>query len=471
MNSVLLVDDDRTFSALAAAALEQEELEVTCVHSLHEARQSLAKRGPDLLILDRRLPDGDGLDFLKDLSRRKFDAPVIMVTAYGDIASAVDAIQAGAVDYLTKPVELADLVLKALRGLEGRRLRERLDQAEAQLWSRHRMVEPQSVAMRRVLEVLGRVAATPRSPVLLLGETGSGKEALARRFHALAHGDDAPFVHLNCAAVPESTFESELFGHERGAFTDAKSSRRGLVEVASGGTLFLDEVGELPLPLQAKLLTFLDDGAFRRLGGTTALRSSARIVAATNRDLERLVQEGGFREDLWFRLSVFRVDIPPLRERCEDILPLAKQLLGRLAHELGLGGRSLSHTAKERLAAYLFPGNVRELRNILERSLVLEPGPRLELEMLSGAVESGGGPRQPSPARSAGVSADDPASASDVGTEFVIEGAALPLLEVEKRYARHVLEQLGGRRMDAAKGLGISYPTFLKRIEGDGEGG
>jgi DNA-binding NtrC family response regulator len=307
--------------------------------------------------------------------------------------------------------------------------------------------------MQRVFAALERIAASPRSAVMLLGETGTGKEMLARHLHALSSpGDDAPFVHVNCAALPEQTVESELFGHEKGAFTDARTARRGLVEVAHGGTLFLDEVGELPLGLQAKLLTFLDSGRFRRLGGTTEHSSSARIVAATHRDLPGLMARGEFREDLWFRLGVFRIDIPPLRERPEDILPLAEGILADLRRELGRRGASLGPRARARLAAYAFPGNVRELRNLLERALVMEPGPELELDVLEGT--------RPVPAGA-------PAASPPEANAFVLSGPPRALDEVERAYTRWVLEQMGGRRMEAAKVLGLSYPTFLKRL---GEG-
>lgn len=444
--STLLIDDDRAFSALAQAALQREGFPVQLARSLHEAREAVTKQAPDLVILDRRLPDGDGLDFLPELKTQVPGVVVVMVTAHGDIASAVDAIRAGAADYLAKPVELADLVLKAKRSVDSIRLRDRLEQAEAELSTRHRMLPPRAPNMRQVVEALSRIAESPRSPVLLLGETGAGKEVLARHLHELTN-PRAPFVHLNCAALPETTFESELFGHERGAFTDARTARRGLVEVASGGTLFLDEIGELPLPLQAKLLTFLDSGRFRRLGGTQELQSSARVVGATNRDLQAQIKEGTFRGDLWFRLSVFRLDIPPLRDRREDIVPLAEGMIGDLRRELGKKAAArLSESAKARLLGYPFPGNVRELRNIIERALVMERGPALELEWLSTA----------------------PAEVQAQPGGFQLAGDPVPMDELERRYARWVLEQLGGRRMDAAKVLGLSYPTFLKRLGEDG---
>ncbi|MGZ3444620.1 MAG: sigma-54-dependent transcriptional regulator [Myxococcaceae bacterium] len=443
--SILLVDDDRGFSSLAQAALAREGHPVVLARSLHEAREAVERSAPELVVLDRRLPDGDGLDYLPELKAQLPGTPVVMVTAHGDIQSAVDAIRAGAADYVAKPVDLTDLVMRAQRAMGEQNLRERLSRVEAELSGRRRLVPPRSAAMRQVLEMLARIATSPRSPVFLLGPTGAGKEVLARHVHTVGVGEDAPFVHVNCAALPESTVESELFGHEKGAFTDAKSARRGLVEVASGGTLFLDEVGELPLPLQAKLLTFLDSGRFRRVGSSSEESSTARVVAATNRNLELEIREGRFREDLWFRLSVFAIHVPPLRERTEDVIPLAEQLLAELGQELGRKGFRLGDQARARLSNYPFPGNVRELRNVLERALVLESGPELTLSLLETLRE--------------------PVDGLAPAGSFVVTGDPRSLEEIEKRYVRHVLGQLGGRRVEAARVLGLSYPTFLKRLE------
>jgi DNA-binding NtrC family response regulator len=443
--SILLVDDDRGFSSLAQAALAREGHPVVLARSLHEAREAVERAAPELVVLDRRLPDGDGLDYLPELKAQLPSTPVVMVTAHGDIQSAVDAIRAGAADYVAKPVDLTDLVMRAQRAMGEQTLRERLSRVEAELSGRRRLVPPRSPAMRQVLEMLERIATSPRSPVFLLGPTGAGKEVLARHVHAMGAGEDAPFVHVNCAALPESTVESELFGHEKGAFTDAKQARRGLVEVASGGTLFLDEVGELPLPLQAKLLTFLDSGRFRRVGSSSEESSTARVVAATNRNLELEIREGRFREDLWFRLSVFAIHVPALRDRPEDVIPLAEQLLSELGQELGRKGFRLGEQGRARLQNYPFPGNVRELRNVLERALVLEAGPELTLSLLQTMRE--------------------PVEGTAPAGSFVVTGDPRPLEEIEKRYVRHVLGQLGGRRVEAARVLGLSYPTFLKRLE------
>ncbi len=446
MLTTLLVDDDRAFSAVAAATLQREGLPVTVAHSLHEARNLVAQKSFDLVVLDRRLPDGDGLQYLPELRAALPGAVVVMVTAHGDIASAVEAIRLGAADYLAKPIELTDLLFKARRAADEIRLRDRLQHAEGALSTRRGLITPVAPAMKVVVETLERIASTsPRSPVLLLGETGCGKEALAWHLHQRSFGAAMPFIQLNCAALPESMAESELFGHEKGAFTDARATRRGLVELAARGTLFLDEVGELSAPLQAKLLTFLDGGRFRRLGGASELTSSARVVAATNRDLERQVKEGRFREDLWFRLSVFRIEVPPLRERREDIARLAEGLLPRVAGEQGRRDvPRLSEAALARLQRYRFPGNVRELRNILERALALESGAELSLDWL--------------------VTPD--AGASTTAAGFVSREVEM-LDALERRYARWALEQNEGRRLETAKALGISHPTFNKLVRED----
>ena len=239
--------------------------------------------------------------------------------------------------------------------------------------------------------MLERIATSPRSPVFLLGPTGAGKEVLARHVHALGAGENAPFVHVNCAALPETTVESELFGHEKGAFTDAKQARRGLVEVASGGTLFLDEVGELPLSLQAKLLTYLDSGRFRRVGSSSEESSTARVVAATNRNLELEIREGRFREDLWFRLSVFAIHVPSLRDRPEDVLPAGRAAPERAGTGAGPEGLPPGRARPRAAGELRLPGNVRELRNVLERALVLEPGPELTLGAPPDDARAGGG--------------------------------------------------------------------------------
>ncbi|MBE2249352.1 MAG: sigma-54-dependent Fis family transcriptional regulator [Myxococcus sp.] len=441
MLSTLLVDDDRAFSTLAAATLQREGFGVVVAHSLHGARAELAQKSFDLVVLDRRLPDGDGLHFLPELKASAPNVVVVMVTAHQDLESAVEAMRLGAADYLAKPIELPDLVIKARRAAADIRLRARLQHAEGTLSTRRSLVPPTSRVMRDVLDMLDRIASSsPRSPVLLLGETGSGKEALAWHLHQRTFGDAAPFIQVNCAALPEAMAESELFGHEKGAFTDARALKRGLVELAHQGTLFLDEVGELSAALQAKVLTFLDAGRFRRLGGEREEVSQVRVVAATNRDLERQVRDGEFREDLWFRLSVFKLAVPALRERLDDLPSLAQGLLARVAQEQGRRVvPALAAAGLERLRRYDFPGNVRELRNLLERALVLETGPELTLSWLQ--------------SRDAGA-----------GPSGFVSREVEPLDALERRYAQWALEQLGGKKLETAKALGVSPPTFRKLL-------
>ncbi len=446
--SVLIVDDERIFRVLAEEALASEGFEVRHAANLAKAREELARTLPDVVVLDRRLPDGDGLQLLGEERSAGRDGPLfVVVTAYGDIQNAVDAVQAGAVDYLTKPVQPTDLVMKLRKVLEVRGLRERLARAESQPESATEQLSPQ---LREAMETLRRVSHSPWTPVFILGASGSGKQYAAERLHAMTHaarGHDAPFIDVNCAALPASLVESELFGHERGSFTDAKSSRRGLIEMADGGTLFLDEIGELPEASQAKLLKFLDSMRFRRVGGERELEVSLRVIAATNHDIEALVKAGRFREDLFHRLSVFVVQVPPLRARREEVPHLAQAFLQQVARKLNKRVDSISPGALAMLEGYDFPGNVRELRNIIERAVILAQGRQLGVDDLVLRATAGRA---------------EPVSFFRVE---VPNGKAPPtMLELEQAYVMRVLEHMGGRRMAAAQALGISYPTFLKRL-------
>ncbi len=448
--TVLIVDDDRSFRILTEAGLAGEGFEVRTAATLRRARDELDSSAPDVVILDRRMPDGDGIALLQELSASgTFAMPVIVVTAYGDIDSAVAAIQAGAVDYLTKPINVPDLLIKIHKVIETRGLRERLALANVAHKKPHN-VEPQSLALRKVHAELERLGRSPQTPVLLLGPSGAGKQFAAELLHRLTYADNegAPFVDVNCAALPAQLVESELFGHERGAFTDAKTARRGLIEIANGGTLFLDEVTELPEASQAKLLKFLDSGRFRRLGGQREIEVELRVTVATNRDIVKEVQEGRFREDLYHRLAVYVVRVPPLAERREDIPLLAKSFVDFFGKRVKKRISGISDTALSALGRYDFPGNVRELRNIIERAVILSPGPILE----ESAIVLG----QPrlAPTRPPGFFTMDLAN----------DGTPPSLESVERAYVARVLEHMSGRRLIAAQALGVSYPTFLKRL-------
>ena len=451
---ILLVDDEPTFRVLAEEVLASEGFEVRTASNLRRAREVWRSFSPDVVILDRRLPDGDGIDFLKEMRAEGAGAPiVVVVTAYGDVENAVEALRAGAWDYLAKPVQLADLVVKLRKVMETRGLRDRLTIARTH--PSPLVAEPQSPSMRAALERLGSVAISPLTPVFLHGPSGAGKQFAAEALHRMTWGDtdaDAPFVELNCAALPDDLVESELFGHEKGAFTDARTARRGLIEMASGGTLFLDEITELPIRSQAKLLKFIDSMRFRRLGGQREISVELRIVAATNQDIDESVRSGRFREDLYHRLAVFQVMIPPLSERPEDIPGLAAAFASFFAARIKKRVQGLSAGALRALSAYRYPGNVRELRNIVERAVILSRGAEItEADLVL--------PQE-------GASSSPPPGPGDAFFQVVRADADDPpaLEAIEKAYVARVLEHFEGRRMQAAQALGISYPTFLRRL-------
>ena len=449
--SVLVVDDEPVFRVLAEEALASEGFEVRTVETLKKARAEIDRATPDVVILDRRLPDGDGIDFMKAV-RSDDSSPtvVIVVTAYGDVENAVEALKAGAWDYLTKPVQLTDLIVKLRKVLETRGLRDRLAIAKNSA-AGSAMVDPKSAVMRDVMERLRSVSRSPLTPVFMYGPSGVGKQRAAELLHALTwSGTDphAPFLEVNCAALPEDLVESELFGHEKGAFTDAKATRRGLIEMAAGGTLFLDEITELPQRSQAKLLKFLDTMRFRRVGGEREIAVDLRVVAATNQDVQGLVKSGRFREDLYHRLAVFVITIPALASRPEDIPDLALAFVRFFAERVKKRVVGLTPRALAALQGYGYPGNVRELRNITERAVILASGPEVtERDLI--LAQSG----EPPPGGDAffGVAASQ-------------DGGPPRLEAVERAYVARVLEHFGGRRVAAAQALGISYPTFLKRL-------
>ncbi|MEM7413208.1 MAG: sigma-54 dependent transcriptional regulator [Myxococcota bacterium] len=340
--------------------------------------------GYDVVLTDLRLPVADGLEVLAAARARDERCSVLLLTAYGSVDTAVRAMQAGAFDFLEKPVDLAQLELRIERALEHRRLVGEVRELREERAGREaaREVVARDPAMRDALELARRVAAT-RSNVLITGETGTGKELIAGLIHRASTRSGAPLVQVNCAALPETLLESELFGHERGAFTGADRRRAGRFEEASGGTLFLDEIGELSGATQAKLLRVLQDQRFHRLGGNEALHTDARIVAATNRDLEAEVRSGAFREDLFFRLDVIRIELPPLRERPDDLVELAQRFLQEFAAGRDSAPRGFAPDALRRLRAHRWPGNVRELRNAIERAELLAPGATIRAEDLS----------------------------------------------------------------------------------------
>ncbi len=375
MARILVIDDEQTLRTELKRVLAREDHDVEVAEDIPAAR-ALEPQGFDLILVDLRLPGPSGDTLLEEVD----DVPIIVMTAFGTVQSAVDAMKEGAVDYLSKPIDTDELLLIIERVLKNRRLEVENEvlKREAEANRPSDAMIGDSDAMQEVFRHIEKVAPTDAT-VLILGETGTGKERVARRIHALSDRSDEPFVPVNCSSIPENLIESELFGHQRGAFTGAHSARTGLVESASGGTLFLDEIGELPPPAQAQLLRVLQEREVRPVGASTARSVDVRLLAATHQDLESMIDSGAFREDFYFRLKVFELELPPLSERGDDILELAKAALERSARELGKSELRFDDEALETMQAHPWPGNVRELQNAVERGVILhEEGPITE---------------------------------------------------------------------------------------------
>jgi DNA-binding NtrC family response regulator len=446
---ILVIEDDTTIRLALAEALGKLGHEVVAAETGRDGLARAGERDFDLVLLDLRLPDMHGLEVLRALRETDAEALVVVMTAFPEVRTAIESLKSGAYDYINKPFDLEDLKELVRRALETRGLR--LEVARLRI----RATPPEGIdglvgsspTFLAMLEVTRKIAAAGRVPVLIRGESGTGKERIAQAIHRLGPRASAPWVTLNCSALAEGLLESEMFGHEKGAFTDAKAMKRGLLELADGGTLFLDEVGDLAPALQPKLLRAIETQAFRRVGGQKELRVDVRFVAATNRNLEAMVRAGTFREDLYYRLNVGSIDVPPLRDRREDILPLARRFLAEAARAMGLPEPELGAESHALLSAYAWPGNVRELRNVMERALILSGGAPIHTAHLP---------------REVCAPAAGPGAAADPGL--------VALAEVEKRHIRRVLEACGGNKTQAAKLLGISRLTLRTKIGGYGWG-
>jgi DNA-binding NtrC family response regulator len=455
---LLVVDDEESIRISLAEGLSDERTRVSTALGGDAALEILDRGDVDLVLLDQRLSATreDGLDVLARIKRAHPDVIVVMMTAYGQFSAAVEATRRGCYQYLGKPLDLHQLRLLITNALstvalsrEVRRQRER---------QRRRfgadLILAESAAMRRLLENLEKVARSRTATVLIRGETGSGKELVARRIHLLSPLAGGPFVDLNCGAIPDTLLESEMFGHERGAFTDAKQAKEGLFELADGGTLFLDEIAEMPPKLQAKLLRVLESRTFRRVGGTRDIRVQVRILAATNRDLLGEVEAGRFREDLYYRLSVVPLNVPALRERREDIPPLVRAFLDHYSREMGRTLHGVTAAALERLVAHRWPGNVRELKNTMEHLVLVCGGERIDVEDLPESI------RRPAAGRRAAGGAD----------ALFAPGSVPSLESVERAAIAHALREVGGNRTRAAQLLGITRQTLRAKIERYGLG-
>jgi DNA-binding NtrC family response regulator len=446
---ILVVEDDAAMGALLEKDLARRKIEVTHVRSADDALRAIDERDFDAVVSDVRLGGMTGLELCERLVARRPEVPVILITAFGDLDTAIAAIRAGAHDFLPKPFEIRELAIRVIRAAETRALRaevRRLRERIAMPTRNDRMLG-ESPAMQRVFAMIERVAGSG-APVLITGETGTGKELVAHSLHDRSPHSAGPFVAINCAAMPEALLESELFGHTKGAFTDARAARAGLFVEASGGTLFLDEVAELPLALQAKLLRALQERKVRPVGSDKEIAFDAHLISATHRELESRVESGKFREDLYYRLNVLTIRLPPLRERGSDVLLLAHEHLRRVAERTGKPVKGIAAAAARKLVAYAWPGNVRELGNAMERAVALAEYDEITVADLPEKIQA----VTPSHVIVAG---DDP---SELAT----------LEEVERRYILRVIESVGGNRTHAAEILGVDRKTLYTKLKAYG---
>ena len=455
---ILLVEDKDSLRAMLRHALEAHGHSVIEARDEPEAVRALRTTRPGVVLSDLRLPEGDGFGVLRAAKELDPELPVVVMTAYSTIQDAVKAIKEGALDFLAKPVDPDHLLLMVERALSQRRMATENILLKEELASRRGA--PQIIGedpkLKQVTISLHRAAATDAT-VLLEGESGTGKELFARALHALSPRADGPFVAINCAAIPETLLETELFGHEKGAFTGASARKPGKFEMAHRGTLFLDEIGDLPLSLQAKILRALEEKRFERLGGTVSLQVDVRVVAATNRHLKAAVAARQFREDLYFRLSVFPITIPPLRERPDDILMLAKHFIERFSRDLKKKPLTLAQSAIQELQTYGWPGNVRELQNCIERAVILTEGDTIHARHLNLSFRDA----------VAIVAGDDQWAAIDLSGTLA-EALRRVVTEVERRKIEQTLKETSGDRGRTAEILQVSYKALITKLKEHG---
>ena len=380
--TILVLDDQDSIRHFVTKALEDDGYTVVTAGNLREARAAIEREMPDMAFLDYKLPDGTGIELLKEIKRVQPEVTVVLMTAFGELETAVEAMSAGAFWFVKKPFQTEELLAIASRAMESQKLWLELRRLRHQAFADEDYLHSGSPAMQEAYAIAEQVARGDTTSVLIVGESGTGKEYFANLIHKMSSRHSQPFVEINCAAIPAELLESELFGHEKGAFTDARAQKLGLMELANGGTLFLDEIGEMAPMLQVKLLRVLERRTFKRVGGTKDISVNLRIISATNQNLEKMVQDGSFREDLYYRLKVVPLFVPPLRERREDVLPLARLFMERFSKQFKKPFRDLAPSAQRVLTEYAWPGNIRELKNLFERTVLLESADLLEAQHL-----------------------------------------------------------------------------------------
>ncbi len=455
---ILVIDDEEAIRLFLEATLEDRGFEVLTAGTGQMALEMAVERVPDLVLLDLMLPDMTGLQVLENLKERYPHLPVVMITAYSQTDSAVQAMKLDAFDYVSKPIQLDHLLAVVTKGLdETAEARARFShETQADLFGGADDVVPShSPAMLKIYDVVRKIAGGSATTVLIEGESGVGKDVLANLIHRTSPRQSFPFLEINCAALPELLLESELFGHEKGAFTDAVTQKMGLLELANSGTLFLDEIGEMAMPVQVKLLRVLERMTFRRVGGIADINVDVRIVAATNRNLAAQVRAGLFREDLYYRLNVVQLHVPPLRSRQDDILPLAEYFLSFYNKKFSKGFRGIGESARRVFEEYAWPGNIRELRNLMERTVLLEEGPVLEREHLNLTAEDHSSLELPALLEDLLV---NPLPRDGVALEDLVH-------EFESVMVRKAYEAADGNQTRAARLLGLNRDKFRYRLK------
>ncbi|WP_417746611.1 sigma-54-dependent transcriptional regulator [Rosistilla oblonga] len=444
---VLVVDDQQSMCELTKAAIEPLGFDVEWFTDPLEAFAAFERSEFDVVLTDMQMKGLNGIDLCQRIVSNRADVPVVVMTAFGSMETAISAIRAGAYDFVTKPLDFEMLALTLGRAVERRDMQQQIRLLSQQVAAARRgsldQILGESPVMLRLADQVRQIADSEAS-VLITGESGSGKEMAAQAIHRLSRRSQHAFVPLNCAALPESLLESELFGHVKGAFTDASTDRQGLFFQADGGTIFLDELGEMPLSMQAKLLRALEQGAARPVGGSTERAFDVRLLTATNRDLEAMVEAGTFREDLFYRINVIQIEMPPLRSRGTDVLILAQHFIDQFAQQANRPIGGLSEAAAQKLVDYNWPGNVRELRNVIQRAVALTRYDRIAPEDLPEKIRSHRG-------KQVLIGGEDPAE-------------LLPMEAVEARYIQHVLEAVDGNKTTAAKILGFDRKTLYRKL-------
>jgi DNA-binding NtrC family response regulator len=456
---LLIVDDEERLRRVLAMLLSNMKVKMSLAADGQEALEKLEEEENhfDLVITDLRMPRLDGMDLLAKVRERWPETPVMVITAFGSVESAVEAMKAGAIDYITKPFEEEQIKIAVRRALELGDLRRENTRLRGEIKTRFDFssIVAESESMRRVIELAGEVAVS-NATVLITGESGTGKELLTRAIHLSSPRARGPFLAVNVAAIPDTLLESELFGHEKGAFTGAAERKRGRFEVADGGTIFLDEIGEMSLSLQAKILRVIQEREFERLGGTQSLSTDVRIIAATNQNLRERIRQGRFREDLYYRLNVFPIEIPPLRERPEDVSPLIDHFLARHCAEMGKRIPRIPERTRRLLEAYTWEGNVRELQNAVERAVILLKGDTLEPELLPEWIRGS--------SAALGVS-----EANDGGQRLMmLPNAGIRLDGLERDLLVQAMERANRNKTKAAALLGLTRATLRYRLEKHG---